>query len=260
MYPGRWFFHSHPDQPTTEVAIRRGFAEDLYIVMAQADAADQSASMEIVVNPLVNWVWVGFGIMGLGIGIAMLPEYVFAFAGARFPAGAVTTSLMLLLALLLGQAGLSAHQHEHQVPVGDGVPSTQRTSPLAREVGQGLMCICGDAGCVRKRIGECECGEAAHEREVIAGMVKEGKTKQEIFEYYIAKFGGQHVLAEPIDEGFNRLAWFVPYAVGVLGFGMVAWTARRWTRQPRAAHAAAGDGTLDAELNDRLDDELRNID
>ena len=36
--------------------------------------------MEIVVNPLVNWVWVGFGILALGTGIALLPDTVFAFA------------------------------------------------------------------------------------------------------------------------------------------------------------------------------------
>ena len=34
MYPARWFFRKHEDEPTTEVAIRRAFAEDLYIVHA----------------------------------------------------------------------------------------------------------------------------------------------------------------------------------------------------------------------------------
>ena len=33
MYPARWFFRKHEEEPTTEVAIRRGFAEDLYLVM-----------------------------------------------------------------------------------------------------------------------------------------------------------------------------------------------------------------------------------
>src|SRR6185295_3517657 len=33
MYPARWFYRKHEDEPTTEVAIRRGFAEDLYLVM-----------------------------------------------------------------------------------------------------------------------------------------------------------------------------------------------------------------------------------
>ena len=85
MYPARWFFRKHEDQPTTEVAIRRTFAEDLYIVMPQFEAAQQSANIEITVNPLVNWVWFGFGVLALGTLIALLPETAFAFASARVP-------------------------------------------------------------------------------------------------------------------------------------------------------------------------------
>ena len=68
MYPAKWFFRKHEEEPTTEVAIRRGVAEDLYIVMPAFDLQDQSASLHIVVNPLVNWIWVGFGVMALGTG------------------------------------------------------------------------------------------------------------------------------------------------------------------------------------------------
>jgi hypothetical protein len=46
MYPAKWYFRKHEEEPTTEVAIRRGFAEDLYIVMAGYDAAEQSATYE----------------------------------------------------------------------------------------------------------------------------------------------------------------------------------------------------------------------
>ena len=33
LYPARWFFRGREDEPTTEVAIRRSFGGDLYIVM-----------------------------------------------------------------------------------------------------------------------------------------------------------------------------------------------------------------------------------
>ena len=33
MYPAKWFFRKHEEEPTTEVAIRRTLSEDLYIVM-----------------------------------------------------------------------------------------------------------------------------------------------------------------------------------------------------------------------------------
>jgi hypothetical protein len=37
MYPARWFFFGKEDQPTTEVALRRGVAQDLYLVLAAYD-------------------------------------------------------------------------------------------------------------------------------------------------------------------------------------------------------------------------------
>ena len=69
--------------------------------------------LQIVVNPLVNWIWFGFGIMALGTGIALLPERAFSFALAKLPAeaAATTTALSLLLAMLLfGGTTLSAQQ------------------------------------------------------------------------------------------------------------------------------------------------------
>ena len=96
MYPAKWFYRSRPQEPTTEVAIRRSLAEDLYIVMAGFELGEQSASVEMHVNELVNWIWIGFGLMALGTGIALLPERVFAFAGARVGAEATAATLLLM--------------------------------------------------------------------------------------------------------------------------------------------------------------------
>ena len=51
MYPAKWFFRKHEDQPTTEVAIRRSITEDIYLVMPAFNLEEQSASMEIVDQP-----------------------------------------------------------------------------------------------------------------------------------------------------------------------------------------------------------------
>jgi len=121
MYPARWFFRKHEDQPTTEVAIRRSIAEDLYVVMPQFDASEQSANVEITVNPLVNWVWIGFGLLAFGTLIALLPETAFAFAIGRVPDAARTaTASLLLLAIVLPAA----------VQAQDG--SSARTNKTAR--------------------------------------------------------------------------------------------------------------------------------
>jgi cytochrome c-type biogenesis protein CcmF len=91
MYPARWFYRKHEEQPTTEVDIRRTVAEDLYLVMPAYELGDQSMSLQVVINPLVNWIWAGFSILVLGTGIALLPERAFAFALGRAEAEASTT-------------------------------------------------------------------------------------------------------------------------------------------------------------------------
>src|SRR5882724_7242752 len=109
LYPAKWAYRRHENEPTTEVAIRRTPAEDLYAVLGGFDLADQSVTLQLVVNPLVNWIWVGFGIMALGTGIALLPERSFAFALAKMPVeAAATTVAVLLLVLLSGGTTVSA--------------------------------------------------------------------------------------------------------------------------------------------------------
>ena len=42
-------------------------------------------------------------------------------------------------------------------------------------------------------------------------------TREQMRDAIVAEHGGQDILTAPIDKGFNRLAWFFPYAVGVVG-------------------------------------------
>jgi cytochrome c-type biogenesis protein CcmF len=111
MRPARWFFRKYESQPTSEVAIHRSPAEDLYVVLAGYDVQTQSATFEVVVNPLVNWIWLGFGIMAFGAGIALLPEGAFVFASVAAPSGAATTGVLLFF-LLAGAGSVCAQRME----------------------------------------------------------------------------------------------------------------------------------------------------
>jgi cytochrome c-type biogenesis protein CcmF len=255
MYPARWFFNKH-EEPTTEVAIRRSFQEDLYLNMPTFEVANQTANLEIVINPLVNWIWLGFAVMALGTGIVMLPERTFAFAMAKFPAPeAATTAGMLLLLLCLATPAIAQHTE-----TGGTVPVAVY-SPFERELQRDIICMCGTCG--RKNLAECTCSVAADMRTELSGLVKEGKTREDVIQYYVAKYGSQEPLAAPIDKGFNRLAWFFPYAVG--GFAAVAgaFIVRKWSRRshddPRMPEQPVPSAE-DAALQARLDRELENLD
>jgi cytochrome c-type biogenesis protein CcmF len=250
MRPAKWYFRKHEEEPTTEVAIRRSFAEDLYIVMPAFEIEEQTASVEVHINPLVNWVWFGFGILAIGTGIALLPEASLGFAMAKLPAEAATASLVLLSILL--SSGVAFAQH---VETGQDT-RLQLVSPQAREIGNKLGCWCG--GCSHLPVGQCSCAMCALERSKIDAMLKEGKNEQQILDFYVTTYGGNQVLSEPPNSGSGRVVWAMPVIVGVGGFLTIAYLATRWSR--RSAIAGMPAGTEDPEMAARLNDELRDLD
>jgi len=286
--PAKWFYRKHEEQPTTEVAIRRGVGEDLYIVLAGYDVANQSVTLHVVINPLVNWIWMGFGVLAFGTFIALLPESTFAFALAKVPAGAATTTLLLLGMLLSPFAAARAQAQAQQPPAGGHTEGASQAflvprTPLERELQHEIICMCGTCG--RRRVGECTCSMAASMRGEIAKLVAAGKTREEVYQYFMDQYGSEEPLASPIDKGFNRLAWAVPYMVGSVGAIGAVVLARRWSRTkpadesddvdvavapqglrvaspshaPQASNASSA-SSRNAQLEERLADELRDLD
>ena len=252
LTPARWFFAKHEEQPTTEVAIRRATGEDVYVILAAYEVQTQNATYAVTVNPLVNWIWFGFGVLALGTGLALLPERALVLAGAKVPEGAATTTLMLLIMLL---------------PMTGHAQTVVPRSELRRQLEADLMCKCG--GC-KAPMNNCQMGPGCHglqeQNKKLDAYLAKGMTREQILAAFVADHGGQDILAAPIDEGFNRLAWALPYAVGLTGAAAVGFVAFRWSRRREdgtAGTTAAGavtDSASDTTLRARLDDELRDLD
>ena len=278
LYPGRWYYRKHETEPTTEVAMRRRLSEDVYVVLAAYDVSDQSATFQVTVNPLVNWIWFGFALLALGTGIALLPESRFAFLAGSAPdrdvgaASGVTTTVLVLALALPGLAAPASAQ------VGAAPESYAATTPLEADLQRRLVCTCGD--CPHYTLADCRCSSppryitaadgsqqlVSAGAEFMRGQLREqieaGRDQREILDYFIAAYGSQEPLGAPLDEGFNRLAWLFPYLVGLGCLVGVGGVAVRWSRRGTVAaiEAAPAPETIDAELDARLDDELRNLD
>ena len=54
-------------------AVLSGLDEDLYLSLVQVDVEGAMASLSVVVEPLVAWIWIGGGIMLLGTLVAAWP-------------------------------------------------------------------------------------------------------------------------------------------------------------------------------------------
>ena len=71
---------------------------------------------------------------------------------------------------------------------------------------------------------------------MLASLIDEGKTHDEIIQAFIAKYGSEEMLGAPVDKGFNRLAWLLPYLFGASGAAM--WTIwRRLSKIDADIHA-----------------------
>ena len=91
-------------------------------------------------------------------------------------------------------------------------------------------------------------------------MLQEGKSDDEIYEFYVAQFGAQ-VLAAPPAEGFNLLGWILPFVALGLGAGVVVAAYRRLRGvDAQTALGSQAERTLDPQLQERIQRELADLD
>jgi hypothetical protein len=183
----------------------------------------------------------------MGTAIALLPETAFSFAVARVPANAATTSLMLLSLVLWPAAVVGQNR---------GTVAPAARSALERQLEGEILCTCG----CRRPLNDCgmfNCQGHATQTAKLREFLASGKDHDAVIAAFVQDFGSEAVLAAPVDRGFNRLVWMLPYfgAAAAL-LGLVA-MARRWSHRTLRTSGTAG---IDPALSARLDDELRNLD
>ena len=172
---------------------------------------------------------------------------MFAQALVASTAGAATT-VLLLFSLVFSPVLVRAQT----------LGQIEERSALERKLENEIMCPCGACRRTLANCGMANCGGHAVQTTKLKKLLAEGKDHDEIIATFVRDAGGQDVLAAPLDQGFNRLAWLLPYGVAALALFAIVRSARRWS-QPQA-QAVTGDGGVDPETDARLDDELRNLD
>lgn len=75
------------DESTTEVALRMGPREDLYLVLAGLDQGSARAALKVFINPLQVWLWIGALVMVAGTVVVLIPRR--QEVDLRAPTGAV---------------------------------------------------------------------------------------------------------------------------------------------------------------------------
>jgi cytochrome c-type biogenesis protein CcmF len=173
----------------------------------------------------------------------------------------------------VSHGGKSAHV---EIP---GAQETRENVPaVVKKLWNDLVCLCG--GCNRESLHECRCAIAAEEREWVLAQLAgrdlstpeaQKKAYADVVAASMARHGGQHVLRVPPNKGFNRLAWIIPLSAMAGGVVLVVFMTMRFVRRgavaPTVAQAATPAGaqapanaTRDEDYEDKLDDELRDVD
>jgi cytochrome c-type biogenesis protein CcmF len=67
-------FYDKAEEASTQIALRSNWAEDLYVTLAGWEEGGKTVTFQIIVNPLVRWIWTGGVVMVLGAMGCLLPR------------------------------------------------------------------------------------------------------------------------------------------------------------------------------------------
>ena len=126
------------------------------------------------------------------------------------------------------------------------------------DVGESVMCMCG-CGSLLTSCLHAECGVQKDMIAYIEQALDRGESSGQIVAYFVSQYGDS-VLSTPPKEGFNLLAWIIPFAALILGGGIVYLVLTKWVRRGQEVVAVPGSADLqdgqDEEYRERLEREL----
>ena len=131
---------------------------------------------------------------------------------------------------------------------------------IAAVVEEQLIAPC----CWRAPLSKHYSGTAERMKEDLRKMLVDGKTGEEIVDYYKGIYG-ERILSSPPNAGFNRMAYLFTPLMFLVGAGIIFFTLRRWrSGRLNSGNAAmtedADSPSKDPRHQSRIDDELNAYD
>ncbi len=151
--------------------------------------------------------------------------------------------LSRLAVLLLCMQGIQGTFLEASDPNGE----------LVERITGNLVCVCG---CANMLVRNCECSTAASMTSEVREAVEAGRTEQEVYAAFQEKYGVT-VLAAPGIEGFNLLAWVLPFLALAVGTGVVLSVVKKLMPEKGIESNKTKAGKIDEKYRKLLNQELR---
>jgi cytochrome c-type biogenesis protein CcmH len=125
-----------------------------------------------------------------------------------------------------------------------------------QEVSEALTCQCG-CGLTVANCNHPQCESSLPIRQQIEAMIAKGMNRQQIVALFRKQYG-EKILSAPTAEGFNLLAWIIPFAAIFAGCFIIVGAVGRW--RASASGEVSGSGLIhpdDPELRRQLERDLR---
>lgn len=108
------------------------------------------------------------------------------------------------------------------------------------EVAQQIQCPV----CNGESVADSPSLKAAEMRAVIRQQLAEGRSEQQVLDYFSQVYGND-ILESPPRQGFTSLIWLMPVIMLAAGVAAVVAFAREWQRQAQVAGAASIEDEVD---------------
>ncbi len=154
----------------------------------------------------------------------------------------------LALAAALGVAILWSGRAAAQTPTQGPVITDDQVNAIARQ----LYCPV----CENIPLDVCPTTACAQWRGTIRELLAQGKSPQEVKDYFVARFGDR-VLAEPPRSGLSWIIYIIPPVLILAGAGFVVLLVWRMRRKSPARAISTPENGLDEAYMKRLEDEIR---
>ena len=119
---------------------------------------------------------------------------------------------------------------------------------LVIDIERSLMSPCCYSGTVYDH------GNGKMERE-IEGFVAQGKTKDQILDYYVGLYG-ERILASPVATGFNLFAWIAPIVIAGIGIFILV----MYIRSPKEEQPEVIPTSKEIPFSDQIEKDLEDMD
>lgn len=141
------------------------------------------------------------------------------------------------------------------VPLMVPIRTARAAAANRQEIAEGLTCQCG-CGLTVANCNHPNCSFSVPMREHIDTMLAHGMGRAEIIAYFRKQYG-EKILSAPTTQGFNLLAWTMPFAALLVGGGLVVLMMGRWRGGPPSPNDSGSGNSDNSGKSDKSDSALR---